>query len=129
MGKVNFKDGRKLITSRNTNIDKTRDQMVELLQKESDTLRKANKNAQIGIAMHYKEVNAWVPAKFSDVGTPVSVWSPIDSGDTAAAYVDDRIDGFQVYVILKDKDLPDVKFLTPQKDFEPKQVTKNIFKK
>ena len=122
-GNVNFKDGRQLITSTKLGIKKTREDMVELVQKEADMFSKANKDAKIGIAMHYKNVNRWVPAVLSDVKGPVTVWSPYDSNDTAEAYVNDSIDGYQIYVIMKDGNYKDINFLKPTNG-----ITKETFK-
>jgi hypothetical protein len=123
MGNVNFKDGRKLITSTRTGVNKSREDMIDLVQKEANMFAKANKDAKIGIAMHYKNVSHWVPAILSDVTGPVSVWSPYDSNDTAEAYVNDTIDGYQIYVIMKDGNHKDVNYLKPKNG-----ITKGTFK-
>lgn len=56
MGNVNFKDGRKLITSTRTGVNKSREDMIDLVQKEANMFAKANKDAKIGIAIVSKTI-------------------------------------------------------------------------
>ncbi len=103
-------------------------QTKKQLNKLSTELHSAKKEARVGVAMHYKNVNTWVPALFTDVGSEVNVWNPHDSPDTEHLYDNDEIDGLIFYVINnKEAQAVNHKYMKPKKD-QPK-IDKSIFNK
>ncbi len=60
-------------------------------------------NVKIGIATHYKNVNKWGPAMMDYSNENIQVWNPIDSPDTADAYLKDTIDNVHIFIIEEKK--------------------------
>eukprot|EP01038_Epipyxis_sp_PR26KG_P015562 gene15562-21014_t len=93
---VQFTDGRKLLEGtlkRNLERSNIKDNMNKLA-KQFDS-----PHYQLGCAMHYKNINKWVPAIFRKTTQEMMLWDSTDSPETAEAYRNDSIDAIHVFVI------------------------------
>jgi hypothetical protein len=123
--KLNFKDPNKKMIQAVIHGHYTQKEIRHELQKISDDLKKHNKNARVGVAMHYKNVNTWAPAIFSNAGDYAPIWSSKDSPETEHVYDNDIIDGLEFYVINNNNNIAkDHKFMKPMKE---KIINKNLF--
>jgi len=100
------------------------------LQNMSDELHDAKKQATVGCAMHYKNINKWVPALMTKVGAPVLIFDPNDSPDSVDAYKNDSIDSVMFYVINNaDGKYNHITHKKPgTKQFVKQKIDKSIFK-
>lgn len=80
---------------------------VKTVQKISDkisTYLVENKcNGLIGTALIYPSISEWRGAKLTEIGNPVSLYSPQDSGYEGLEEPNGNVPRFNVYVILKEK--------------------------
>jgi hypothetical protein len=100
-----FEDGSREMYSRFKGKCSREDLRVKL-QEMSNQLKAAGKNANVGVALHYKKLGKWAPAIFSVAGSNVTIYDPKDSPDTEDAYKEDEIDGAEFMIINHDKELP-----------------------
>jgi hypothetical protein len=91
-----FKD-RKLLTGY-TEGKFTTHEIATKLQQLADGLNKAGRNAYVGVSIHYRDPNAWLPAIYTHVSQSVQIYNPTDS-DTTHDYKD--IDGCLFYILKK----------------------------
>ena len=94
-----FKDGRKIVSGY-IEGSFTKEEIRTKLQQLSDGIYKKSKNAYIGVAIHYDDPNAWLPAVFTKCGDPVRIFNPADS-DTTHDY--NSIDGCMFYILQLDE--------------------------
>ena len=121
-------DGQYKMMEAKENGKYTNEMARQQLKKLSTELHTAKRDARVGVAMHYKKVNMWAPAMFTNAGDTVEIWNPHDSPDTEHLYDDDEIDGLIFYVINnKSGQAEHHKYMKPKKD-GPK-INKSIFNK
>lgn len=91
-----FADGRKMLEAKLSGHLK-RDQLLDGINDFANEFN--DKNVQIGIAAHYKNIKKWSPALISSSNQKISLWDCSDSPETAEAYRNDSIDYIHVFVI------------------------------
>ena len=91
-----FADGRKMLEAKLSGHFK-RDQLLDGINDFANEFN--DKNVQIGIAAHYKNIKKWSPALISSSNQKISLWDCSDSPETAEAYRNDSIDYIHVFVI------------------------------
>jgi hypothetical protein len=93
---VVFEDGRKMLIARLPGNFK-RENLINGI---NDLAKEFNdKDVQMGISCHYKNINKWGPALMSRTNQRISVWNHLDSPETVEAYRNDTIDHIYVTVI------------------------------
>ena|ERR1700741_2770144 len=127
---IQFKDGRNAYDS-TVKKEKgyyTRNEIIDLAQKEANILKANNKDAMIGVAYHFKNTNQYVPAKMTSVSDPVRVWN-VDDSDKGHAYDGDVIDEIHFILIKRDDVNPNPDFLKPKgaNNYNRKVFTKKSF--
>jgi hypothetical protein len=89
---------------------------------------------RIGVAMHYSDLNDWLPALFTAFGDKVNLFSIADS-PSLEKFLGDKIDSIQIYVIkngnmeineLENK--KEISHLKPKSKKEKKLSFKQLFK-
>jgi len=130
LSNITFKDGRRNLVAYESKAkgNYTVDEIMKIGQKESNSLAKTNKGAQIGIAYHFKDANVWMPATMTTAGSPFEVFDITYNN----AYEDDDIDAIYFTVIREDVANP-VKYLKPntgnKAEKNDKRVNKSLFDK
>jgi hypothetical protein len=111
---LKFDDGSKLLeASLSGKFD--RSHILTELNKLSEGLKDGNKSIQLGVAIHYHNVNDWGPALMRSTNVPMELWNPSDSPDTVEAYRNDYIDSIHVFIVEHNADVEHVSHRTPKK--------------
>jgi len=110
--KVQFADSRKLLEATlkgKFDRDDVKTQINQLAKSFNSP------KVQLGVALHYKNVNKWTPSLITPSNQNIPVWDSSDSPDTAEAYRNDTVDAIHVFVIEDNANVGVNKFRKPKK--------------